>query len=154
MSNENITAESLNKTRGVIDWVGRISRLESNQVDPAKLAQIEAKLNQYCELILKNNEAGQQTAIRNAEANERIASHFEETKRVWERVDEQDETLESLSLRLQSLEKSIIELRIQNQNLIEFTGGVRKAAWIGITCGGILLWWIVQRYLEHGAGMK
>lgn len=145
MSNE-ITQESLTKLN-LVDWPGRIARLEASQIDPVRFAQIEAKLNQFCELIVKNNEASQQSAIRNAEANERIASHLEEAKRVWEMVTDQD-------VRLQMLEKSFIELRSQNQNLTEFMGGVRKAAWIGITCGGILLWWIVQQYLEHGPAMK
>ena len=121
--------------------------MEASQIDPVRFAQIEAKLNQFSELLIKSNEAGQHSAIRSAEANERIASHLEETRRVWLMVDEQDS-------RLQALEKAFIELRAQNTNLSEFMGGVRKAAWIGITCGGILLWWIVQRYLEHGAGMK
>jgi len=143
---DSITQESLTK-RSSADWAGRISRLEAGQIDPVRFAQIEAKLNQFCELIIKNNEASQQSAIRNAEAQERNASHLEETRRVWLMVDEQD-------VRLLALEKAFIELRVQNQNLNEFMGGVRKAAWIGITCGGILLWWIVQRYLEHGAPLK
>jgi hypothetical protein len=141
-----ITQESLTK-RSSADWAGRISRLEASQIDPVRFAQIEAKLNQFCELIIESNKSSQQSSIRNAEANERIAAHLEEGKRVWEIVNAQDS-------RLQILEKSFIELRVQNQNMNEFMGGVRKAAWIGITCGGILLWWIVQRYLEHGAPLK
>lgn len=144
-----ITTESLTKRNSAAsaDWPGRIARLEANQIDPVRFAQIEAKLNQFCELIIKNNEANQQSAIRNAEANERIASHLEETKRVWEIVDSQDS-------RLLVLEKSFIELRAQHNNLNDFMSGVRKTAWIGITCGGALLWWIVRRYFEHMDGLK
>lgn len=144
-----ITTESLTKRSSAAsaDWAGRIARLEANQIDHVKFAQIEAKLNQFCELIIKNNEANQQSAIRNAEANERIASHLEETKRVWEIVDNQDS-------RLLVLEKSFIELKSQHNNLNDFMAGVRKAAWIGITCGGALLWWVVRRYFEHMDGLK
>ena len=112
-----------------------------------RIARLEAKLDQLSELVSRNNEDNQRTALRNADVNGRIAAHFDDSKRVLDMVDGQD-------VRLQALEKDFIELRAQNTNLAEFMGGVRKAAWIGITCGGILLWWIVQRYLEHGAGMK
>lgn len=128
-----ITQESLTK-RNPVDWPGRIARLE-------------IKLDKLNDLVLKNNESNQQSALRSADVNGRIVSHIEESKRFLDIVEAQD-------ARLQTLEKAFIELRAQNQNLNDFMGGVRKAAWIGITCGGILLWWIVQRYLEHGAGMK
>ena len=68
--------------RNVVNWPERIAALESRQIDPLRFAQIEAKLNQFCELIINTSEANQQSQIRNAEANERIAAHFEESKRV------------------------------------------------------------------------
>lgn len=144
-----ITADSLTKrgSAASADWAGRIARLEANQIDPTRFARVEAKLNQFCEMIVKSNEDSQQTALRNAGANERIASHLEETRRVWDMVENQDK-------RLLVLEKSFIELRAQHNNLNDFMGGVRKAAWIGITCGGALLWWIVRRYFEHMDGLK
>jgi len=115
--------------------------------DQRRIERLEAKLDHLSELVLKNNDDSQQAAIRSADINGRIAAHFDDSKRVLDMIDGQD-------VRLQALEKAFIELRAQNTNLAEFMGGVRKAAWIGITCGGILLWWILQRYLEHGAGMK
>lgn len=123
------------------------SLVKRSPADQRRIDRLEVKLDHLSELVLKNNDDNQQAAIRSADINGRIASHFEYSKRVLDKVDGQD-------VRLQDLEKAFIELRAQNTNLTEFIGGVRKAAWIGITCGGILLWWILQRYLEHGAGMK
>lgn len=130
--------------RNTINWPERIAKLEANQIDPVRFSQIEAKLNQFCELMIKNSEANQQSQIRNAEANERIAAHFEESRRVWERVDE-------LQAHLQELEKIIIELREQHKQMREFSAGVKRAVWVVFTCGGVVLWWIIQRWVEsHG----
>ena len=123
------------------------SLVKHSPADQNRIARLEAKLDQLSEMVSRNNEDNQRAAIRSADINGRIAAHFDDSKRVLDMVDGQD-------VRLQALEKAFIELRAQNTNLAEFMGGVRKAAWIGITCGGILLWWIVQRYLEHGAWMK
>lgn len=131
--------------RNPINWPERIAALESRQIDPVRFAQIEAKLNQFCDLFLKNNENHQNSQIRNAEANERIAAHFEESRRVWERVEELQESL-------QALEKIIIELREQHRQMQEFSSGVKKAAWIAVTCGGIILWWIIQKWVDNHAG--
>lgn len=141
-----ITEDSLSK-RGIIDWPGRIAKLESNQIDPVRFAQIEAKLNQFCELMVKNNEVVQLSSVRHAEANERISAHLEESKVVREWVHEQDQ-------QIAALEKGIIELKAQNQQLIEFVGGVKKAAWIVVTCGGVVVWWVIQKYIEHGLLIK
>ena len=133
-----------NTKRNAINWPERIARLEANQIDPARFSQIEAKLNQFCDLIINNSEANQQSQIRNAEANERIAAHFEESRRVWSRVDE-------LQDHLQELEKIIIELREQHKQMREFSADVKRAVWFAVTCGGVVLWWIIQRWIEsHG----
>lgn len=130
--------------RNVVNWPERIAALESRQIDPLRFAQIEAKLNQFCELIINTSEANQQSQIRNAEANERIAAHFEESKRVWSRVEE-------LQSNFQDLEKIVIELREQLKQIQEFSAGVKKGVWIVATCGGAVLWWIIQRWVEqHG----
>lgn len=131
--------------RNPINWPERIAALESRQIDPVRFAQLEAKLNQFCDLMIKNSETSQQSQIRNAEANERIASYFEASRRIWERVEE-------LQGNFQSLEKIIVELREQHRQMQEFSSGVKKAAWIAVTCGGIILWWIIQKWVDNHAG--
>jgi len=121
--------------------------VKRSPADQNRIARLEAKLDQLSELVSRNNEDNQRAAIRNADTNGRIASHFEDSKRVLDMVNAQGE-------RLVAIEKAIVEINAKNQSLNEFVGGVRKAAWIGVTCGGILLWWILQRYLEHGVSLK
>ncbi len=123
------------------------SLVKRSPTDQRRIERLEAKLDHLSELVLKNNADSQQAAIRSADTNGRIASHLEDSKRVLDVVNVQGE-------RLLAIEKAIVEINAKNQNLNEFVGGVRKAAWIGVTCGGILLWWILQRYLEHGAPLK
>ena len=85
-----------------------------------------------------------QSLLRNAEDNERIAAHLEDSKRVWQRVEKLEDSINEL-------EKSLIELRAHNRQLLEFSAGVKKAGWIVVTCGGVVLWWIIQRWVEqHG----
>lgn len=121
--------------------------MKRSPTDQRRIERLEAKLDHLSELVLKNNADSQQAAIRSADTNGRIASHFEDSKRVLDVVNAQGE-------RLLSVEKEIVEINAKNKGINEFVGGVRKAAWIGVTCGGILLWWILQRYLEHGAQLK
>lgn len=127
MSNDDPTTSR----RQTINWPDRINKLEICQADMKAL-------------VLSMNEQMQQAMIRNAEANERIASHLEETRRVWDRVDEMEHTI-------RDLEKMLIEIREQHKQLLDFSAGVRKVAWVAVTCGGVILWWIVQRWVEsHG----
>ncbi len=86
-----------------------------------------------------------------AESNEKLVNSYSDNKRLHQRVDEQDEAIEELKLTLIQLEKSLLELKLQNQILIDFSSGVKKAGWIVVTCGGAVLWWVIQRWVEqHG----
>lgn len=115
----------------VTNWVERLVRLEALHRDNR-------------ETITAMNEEVQKALIRNAEANERIAAHFEESRRVWNRLNELEETIHLL-------DKTLIELRENGRQLMEFSMGVKKTAWVAVTCGGIILWWIIQRWVEsHG----
>jgi chromosome segregation ATPase len=117
--------------RPVINWPERISKLEICQGD-------------LKEMIVAMNETMQQAMFRNAESNERIAAHLEQSRRIWDRVDELEHTINEL-------DKALIELRAQNRQLLDFSAGIKKAGWIFITCGGVVLWWIIQRWVEqHG----
>ncbi len=115
--------------RPVINWPERIAKLEICQSD-------------LKDLIVSMNETMQQVMLRNAEANERIAAHLEESRRVWNRVDELEDAINEL-------DKSLIELRAQNRQLLEFSAGIKKVGWVFITCGGVVLWWIIQRWIEQ-----
>ncbi len=74
--------------------------------------------------------------IRYAVAMERIAEHLEESKRVYERI----EALESLTAVQQAHIKS----------MLDFQADVKRVFWMVITGGVVVLWWIVQHWLEHG----
>jgi len=85
-----------------------------------------------------------------AESNEKFANHLEDNKRMHHRMDEHDAIVADLRDEVVRLEKIIIELKLQNQTLIDFSCGVKKAGWIAVTCGGVVVWWVLQRWLEHG----
>lgn len=148
-----ITPESLTKRSSAAsaDWAGRISRLEANQISQERFSKVEAKLDQFCELLLKVSETAQDTSLRNANANERIASHFEESKRVYQLIEEQGNRIDEQENIIHKLNEAIIELRIQNKQMSDFTSGVTKVAWMVATGGVIVVWWVVQKWLE-GAG--
>lgn len=111
---------------------------------PERIASLEIGQNDLKVLMLAMNEKIQQAMIRNAEASERIAAHLEQSKRVWNRVDELENTI-------RELEKVLVEIREQHRHMQEFTAGVKRVAWIAVTCGGVILWWIIQRWVDqHG----
>lgn len=76
-----------------------------------------------------------QTSLeRIAVVNERIASHLEESRRVW--------------VLIESHERALVELREQVKTYYEFRDGVTKILWttaIGIAAA---LWWAIQRWVE------
>lgn len=146
-----ITTDSLTKRSSAAsaDWAGRISRLEANQIPQERFSRVEAKLDQFCELLLKVSETAQDTNLRNASANERIANHFEESKRVYQILEEQGNRISEQDVVIHKLNEAIIELRIQNKQMADFTSGVTKVAWMVATGGVVIVWWVVQKWLEQ-----
>lgn len=74
--------------------------------------------------------------IRYAVAMERIAEHLEESKRVYARI----EALESLT----AVQQAHIE------SMLDFQADVKRVFWMVITGGAVILWWGVQKWIEHG----
>lgn len=87
-----------------------------------------------------------------ASLNEKFANHIEDNKRLHQRMDEQDAQNAALREDINRLEKSLLEVQMQNKILIDFSAGVRKAGWIVVTCGGAVLWWIIQRWVDSHGG--
>ncbi len=74
--------------------------------------------------------------IRYAVAMERIAEHLEEYKRVYARIE--------------ALEAMMAVQQEQMKTVMEFQADIKRAFWMVITGGAIVLWWIVQKWVEHG----
>lgn len=126
-----------------------VSELLSEAGQFERLVRLESDmdiLNQFLPDLQQQNQSAL-TSI--AEVNQRFVSHFEESKRLHQRMDEQDRHVENLRHELVRMEKVLLELKLQNQALLDFTGGVKKAGWIAVTAGGVILWWAVQKWLEH-----
>ena len=144
MDNNNSDQTETTYRQNNINLLERITILEARQIDPDRFSRIEAKLNQFCDVFFKNNEVNQQSNIRNIKTNERIAAHLEDSRRVWERVEE-------LQNNFQFLEKTLIEIKEQHRQMQNFLTDIKKAAWIAVTCGGIILWWIIQKWVDSHA---
>ena len=74
--------------------------------------------------------------LRYAVAMERIAEHLEESKRVYARIE--------------ALEAMVAVQQEQMKTVLEFQGDVKRAFWMVITGGVVVLWWGVQKWIEHG----
>lgn len=132
-----INAPDLSK-RKVVNWPERMVTIELHLTD------VQADLKEI------KNEA-RYAMVSLAESNEKFANHLEDNKRLHQRMDEQDAQTSALREDIIRLEKSMLEVQLQNKILIDFSAGVRKAGWIVVTCGGAVLWWIIQRWVEnHG----
>lgn len=74
--------------------------------------------------------------IRYAVAMERIAEHLEESKRVYARIE--------------ALEAMVAVQQAQMKAAMEFQADVKRVFWMIITGGAVILWWGVQKWIEHG----
>ena len=70
--------------------------------------------------------------------NERIATHLDQTHRIWSIVESHTQILS--------------QLQVQQQNTCDFCSQVRKGFWIALTGGIAAVWWLVQRWIEHRGG--
>jgi len=116
---------------------------------PERLILLEGQFAQIHQDHQETQQQARQAMISLAESNERLANHFEESKRVHQRMDEHDAIVAELRDEVIRLEKIIIELKMQNQALLDFSCGVKKAGWIVVTGGGVVVWWVIQKWLEH-----
>lgn len=98
------------------------------------MARIEADISRLREIIDPLPVALQEVIQRSAVANERIATHLEQSRRVWER--------------LENHERLLIQLKEQQTATCEFCGSVRKVFWLMVTCGLAVIWWTVQKWIE------
>ncbi len=116
---------------------------------PERMIQVEGEVSLLAKFIPEVQQQTQCALASLAESNERWANHFEEAKRIHQRMDEQDVQAEMLRAEIIKLEKALIEVRMQNKQLLEFIGGVKKAGWITVTGGAVVAWWAIQKWLEH-----
>ncbi len=78
-----------------------------------------------------------------AEFNERLANHMEESKRFYARI----ELLEAHCVETQT---ELRELRTRLAQVTEFQQDLKRIGLMVVTGGVVVLWWIVQHWLEHG----
>jgi chromosome segregation ATPase len=118
---------------------------------PERMVTMELRLTDLQADLKEIKDEARYAMVSLAESNEKFANHLEDNKRLHQRMDEQDAQTTALRGDINRLEKSLLEVQLQNKILIDFSGGVRKAGWVVVTCGGAVLWWIIQRWVEqHG----
>lgn len=83
-----------------------------------------------------------------AESNQRMAVHFEENKRQHERMDTQDLVVAEIKHDVVIIERTVLDLKVQSQILIDFTQGLKRFGWIVTTSLLALAVYAVQRWVE------
>lgn len=146
-----IAGDSYSGTKGAIVTDIKVPELTKRNPNnwPERLILLEGQFAQIHQDHLETQKQNQYAMISLAESNERLASHFEESKRVHQRMDEHDAIVSELKDEIIRLEKTIIELKLQNQILIDFSCGVKRATWIVASGGAVVVWWFIQKWLEH-----
>lgn len=123
--------------RPIINWPERITRLE-------------AKMDQICEFMIPMQEQIQQALGKNAQSNERIANHMEESKRVWDRMGELEDLLADQAKALTRMSEAIIELKEQQKQSLDFINSVKRG--VGVLALSLIgaMGWLFQKWIEHG----
>ena len=104
------------------------------------MARIEADISRLREIIDPLPGTLQDVIQRSAIANERIATHLEESRRVWERL-ENDERL-------------LIQLKEQQTATCEFCGNVRKVFWWALGLGCTISGYFILNWFESHKNAK
>lgn len=116
--------------RGTINWPERITRLE-------------VQVSEFREWMQSLQEQHQIEVARYAEAMERVANHLEDGKRVYTRI-------EASEARLVEQQAELREIKAQFEHVIEFQKDVKRITLMVVTGGVVVLWWVIQKWLEHG----
>jgi len=88
-----------------------------------------------------------------AESNEKLANHFEESRRLHQRIDEQNEFIEELRRSFNAQEKLLVALIEQNKQLLDFNTGMKRTGWAILSGGTIFVFWLFQKWFEKHGGL-
>lgn len=117
---------------------------------PERIARLEAKMDQLCAFMMPMQQQIQEALGKNAEANARIANHMEESSRVWDRLSELEDLLADQSKAMIKLSETIIELKEQQRQSLEFISTVKRGiGLVAITMLGAM-GWLLQKWVDHG----
>lgn len=118
------------------DWVERMVPLELHVAD-MQLAVHEIQ------------QESKHTLMALTESHERLLNSASEKAVLRKRIDDQSTEIDLLNKAINMLEKTVLEIKIQNQALLDFSNDIKKIGWIVITAGGVVVWWFVQHWLER-----
>ena len=96
----------------------------------SRIVRIETRIG-FCDEILAKILAGQEKA---GVVGERLANHLDESQAI-------KSSLDAMDLRIRLLEQS-------NTEICAVCSSVRKAAWLIASGGVVVIWWLIQKWLE------
>lgn len=110
---------------------------------PERLTRLEVQVGEFRDWMQSLQEQHQIEVARYAEAMERIANHLEDSKRVYTRI-------EATEARVVGQQADLRELREQMRQAEEFRKDAKRMILMVATGGVVVLWWVIQKWLEHG----
>ena len=116
--------------RGTINW-------------PERLTRLEVQVGEFREWMRALQEQHQLEVARYAEAMERIANHLEDSKRVYTRI-------ETTEARVTELQSDLREIHERLRHAEDFIKDAKRIVLMVVTGGAVVLWWVIQKWLEHG----
>ncbi len=96
----------------------------------SRFVRIETRMGFYDEMLTKIAENQDQVCV----VGERLANHLDESQAIKSSIDAMD-------LRIRMLEQN-------NAEVCAVCSSVRKAAWLIASGGVVVIWWLVQKWLE------
>ena len=96
----------------------------------SRFVRIETRMGFYDEMLEKLVEGQDQVCV----VGERLANHLDESRMI-------KLSLDAMDSRIRMLEQS-------NTEICAVCSSVRKAAWLIASGGVVVIWWLVQKWLE------
>lgn len=96
----------------------------------SRLVRIETRMSFYDEILAKIPAEQERAGV----VGERLANHLDESQAIKSSIDAMDS-------RIRLLEQS-------NTEICAVCSSVRKAAWLIASGGVVVIWWLVQKWLD------
>ena len=120
---------------------------------PERMVTLEIAVTEIRTAWKEMQKEAQYAMVSLAESNEKLANHFEESRRLHQRIDEQNEFIEELRRSFNSQEKLLVALIEQNKQLLDFNTGMKRTGWAILSGGTIFVFWLFQKWFEKHGGL-
>ncbi len=137
---ENVLSKIKTKLMESKEQNSKINNQEINLLE--KIIRVERDIILLNHLFPDAQKQIQNTLSILADSNQKMAIHFEQTKRYYERLDQLEKIIQEINFKLQEIDKKFIEIKTEIKESEKFINTIKKFVWgIFTSLLGIGIWY-------------